>query len=196
VLARLAAEEREFKDTGAAAKHLAPLAQKLLCAAAPGDHNQAMMELGALVCHRQNPRCLLCPVARFCAGAAAGNAARLPRFSPRLVEKLAVNRLWLIHDGKLLLRRHASGARRLRDLHELPLAEPLVLKPLPETILAKKRRAISNQQIEETIHRAELTPALEARIRADGTLLWAPLSALSSLTLSGPHRKWISALLK
>jgi A/G-specific adenine glycosylase len=42
------------------------IAQQLLDVAAPGDHNQAMMELGALVCTPQKPLCPGCPVARYC----------------------------------------------------------------------------------------------------------------------------------
>ena len=33
----------------------------------PGDFNQSMMELGAMVCVPREPRCPLCPVAGFCA---------------------------------------------------------------------------------------------------------------------------------
>src|SRR5512141_98274 len=32
----------------------------------PGDFNQAMMELGALLCRSRSPQCLSCPVRRFC----------------------------------------------------------------------------------------------------------------------------------
>ena len=41
-------------------------AQALLAAARPGDSNQAMMELGAMVCVPREPRCLLCPVRKWC----------------------------------------------------------------------------------------------------------------------------------
>ena len=35
----------------------------------PGDHNQAVMELGALVCSPKQPRCIECPVRSTCASA-------------------------------------------------------------------------------------------------------------------------------
>jgi hypothetical protein len=66
---------------------------------------------------------------------------------------------------------------------------------LPDSqIIAKKRRTISNQQIEETIYRIRWTPALEERIGAVAELTWAPLSGLSALPLSGPHRKWVEEI--
>ena len=36
---------------------------------APGNHNQAVMELGALVCKPRNPSCMLCPISSHCASA-------------------------------------------------------------------------------------------------------------------------------
>ena len=47
---------------------------------APGDYNQALMELGALVClPGGEPLCGQCPLADLCAGRKAGRARDLPR---------------------------------------------------------------------------------------------------------------------
>ena len=45
---------------------LQTVAGKLLTPNSPGDWNQAMMELGAIVCTPRSPQCLLCPVNQFC----------------------------------------------------------------------------------------------------------------------------------
>ena len=50
----------------AAAEKLNAVAQSLVPAADPGDHNQAMMELGATVCLPRGPRCDVCPVVELC----------------------------------------------------------------------------------------------------------------------------------
>ena len=42
------------------------LADQLLATDQPGDHNQALMELGATVCRPKSPTCLVCPVQQFC----------------------------------------------------------------------------------------------------------------------------------
>src|SRR5271163_3083578 len=42
------------------------MANTLLDPRRPGDHNQAMMELGATVCLPRQPLCAACPVMRFC----------------------------------------------------------------------------------------------------------------------------------
>jgi len=53
-------------------------ADRLLDPNAPGDWNQAMMELGATVCTPRAPKCLLCPVAKHCEGRKRGIAESLP----------------------------------------------------------------------------------------------------------------------
>jgi A/G-specific adenine glycosylase len=42
-------------------------AEELLSPGRPGDFNQAMMELGAIVCLPRRPKCLMCPVFELCA---------------------------------------------------------------------------------------------------------------------------------
>ncbi|HEY2547266.1 MAG TPA: A/G-specific adenine glycosylase, partial [Candidatus Acidoferrum sp.] len=53
-------------------------AQELLDPKAASDWNQAMMELGAMVCTPRAPRCLLCPVAEFCRARQLGDPEALP----------------------------------------------------------------------------------------------------------------------
>jgi A/G-specific adenine glycosylase len=57
---------------------LAARAQQLSDPDAPGDWNQAMMELGATICLPQSPRCDVCPVRRFCRARTLGLANSLP----------------------------------------------------------------------------------------------------------------------
>lgn len=49
----------------------------------PGDHAQAMMDLGATICTPRNPLCGLCPLRRDCAGYAQGLQTSLPRKAPK-----------------------------------------------------------------------------------------------------------------
>jgi A/G-specific adenine glycosylase len=47
-------------------KEFSQLANQLLDTHHPGDHNQALMEIGALVCKPKNPTCLTCPLQNLC----------------------------------------------------------------------------------------------------------------------------------
>ena len=191
ILARLTGEGRLFRDGAEAAKHFTPLADALIVGADPGTHNQAMMELGATVCLRQNPRCPACPVAEFCVARKSGQPGKFPRLKPKRIERRSVTRIWCEHRGRLLLRRGHAQAKRLAGLHELPEAADLGVKPAPDALLAVKRRAITRFQITESIYRVKPPAALLRRIAKDQALEWVPRTRLDRITLSGPHRRWI-----
>lgn len=193
ILARLTANGTPFRDSATAAKTFAPLAEALLPASAPGDHNQAMMELGATVCLRQNPLCTVCPVLKFCVAGQCGDPEAYPRLAQKKIEQLTVIRVWCERDDSLLLHRAATGARRLASQHELPTAEQAGLAPAKITagrLLAKKKRSITRFQITESIY-----AAVAPRRKAGHELVWIALAELDAITVSGPHRRWIWELL-
>ena len=102
-------------------------------------------------------------------------------------------RVWCERDGKILLHRAGTDARRLAGQHELPTAAQAGLDPARVArgpLLAKKRRSITRFQITESIHAAA---APRGQLRAE--LVWVALTDLGALTLSGPHRRWVGGLL-
>ena len=192
ILARLTADATAFRDSASASKVFTPLAEALLPADTPGDHNQAMMELGATVCFRHKPLCLTCPVREFCTAANRGEPEAFPRLAPKQMEQRAVTRVWCERHGAILLHRSAAGARRFANIHELPTPEQVGLNPAKVArgpLLAKKRRGITRFQITESIH---ATPAPRGKLPAE--LVWVQLTELDSLTLSGPHRRWVAEI--
>ncbi|HEY4247501.1 MAG TPA: A/G-specific adenine glycosylase [Lacunisphaera sp.] len=195
ILARLTNEQTLFRNGSEAAKFFAPFAGRLIIGSDPGTHNQAMMELGATICFRQKPMCLVCPVATFCAGRKSGEPEKLPRLQPREIEQRSVNRAWCEIDGRLLLKRGHTAAKRLAGLHELPEFADLGLPhPDRKSLLAVKRRAITRFQIVESIHQVRTNAPLLKKIRADQSLEWVSLTELNQVTLSGPHKRWIAEI--
>ncbi|MDQ0195217.1 A/G-specific adenine glycosylase [Paenibacillus wynnii] len=100
------------------------LAAELIPEGAASHFNQALMELGALVCTPKSPRCLTCPVMEHCAGRLAGCETSLPVKTkakpPRPEERLAA----LIegrgaHAGRVLIRQRPSSGLLAR-MWELP----------------------------------------------------------------------------
>ncbi|WP_299650405.1 A/G-specific adenine glycosylase [uncultured Tateyamaria sp.] len=49
----------------------------------PGDHAQAVMDLGATICTPKSPACGICPWRDPCAGRIAGTAPELPKKTPK-----------------------------------------------------------------------------------------------------------------
>ncbi len=115
VLARLADE------SSPRASDLRDAAAALVDPARPGDFNQALMELGSLVCTPRSPACARCPVAGHCAARAAGTQEQrpAPRKTAPVPERDVATAVILAPDGRLLLRRRpATGL--LARMWELP----------------------------------------------------------------------------
>ena len=192
ILARLTNDERSFKNNGEAVKAFTNLADQVLDPENPGDHNQAMMELGATVCQKANPLCTICPVVQFCAAAAKGNAEALPRIQRKATEQVQIDRLWVVNDGRILLHRIPVDAKQLAGQYELPAIGHLGINKPKTKALATKTRSITHRRIKETIYPLETIPKLS--INKD--LHWLPFDQISQITLSGPHRRWIKELVE
>jgi A/G-specific adenine glycosylase len=84
VLARLFAVEDDASSSAGKARFW-DIARDLVSSAPgdPGDWNQALMELGAVVCTPRGPACEECPVRAFCAARARGLVDQLPRSSAK-----------------------------------------------------------------------------------------------------------------
>jgi len=67
ILSRLHNDSKAIDGTQSHS-HYEKLADQILSKKRPGDFNQAMMELGATVCKRRKPLCLLCPWQNSCLG--------------------------------------------------------------------------------------------------------------------------------
>jgi A/G-specific adenine glycosylase len=77
VLSRLGALRLDPRSA-AGARCLRSVAQALLDPSAPGDFNQALMELGATVCTPRAPRCAACPLRASCKARSLGTPEAFP----------------------------------------------------------------------------------------------------------------------
>jgi len=86
----------------------------------PGDFNQAVMELGALLCLPQNPRCPDCPLVGFCVANRRQWIGVLPRKQRRrAVEIVTRGVVGVHHHGQYLLHRRPERGL-LGGLWEFP----------------------------------------------------------------------------
>lgn len=191
ILARLTNDNRTFKSNGEAVTAFRSLADDLLNTENPGDHNQAMMELGATLCTKHKPLCTICPVVQFCQGAANGNTENIPTIQRKATIKVEIERLWLVQKGKLLLHRIPNNAKQLAGQYELPQTTQFDEPPKLGKLLATRSRGITNKRIKETIY----TPLNLTLVKESPPLHWIALDQLDTITLSGPHRRWINELL-
>jgi A/G-specific adenine glycosylase len=77
----------------------------------PGDWAQALMDLGATVCTPRQPACGDCPIKRWCAAAAAGDAETYPRKAAKPAKPERVGAAYFLSSGAsvLLVRRPDKG---------------------------------------------------------------------------------------
>jgi A/G-specific adenine glycosylase len=183
------------------------LAGALLPQGRAGDFNQALMELGALICTPKKPLCLQCPVRAQCAAFKQGEPTRYPEpvTRPSLTEVHTVAAL-AKRRGKVLLAELAPGAPRWGGLWVFPFVE----LGNGETGEAAATRALLTfaglqcaqvQRVTELTHhitRYKIQLALYACSAPAGSLQlreacagarWIALSALGDLPMPAPHRK-------
>jgi A/G-specific adenine glycosylase len=86
---------------------LTALAARLTPLKHPGDHAQAMMDLGATLCTPRSPACGICPVLDACAARAAGIQDRLPNKAAKTAKPVRLGYAYLARraDGAWLLER-------------------------------------------------------------------------------------------
>jgi A/G-specific adenine glycosylase len=103
--------------TGDAGAHVPAEADRLLDARQPGRWNQALMELGAVVCVPREPLCPACPVAVHCQAHRKGVQGDLPpvRKKPAMVRKERVL-LVIRRQGRILL----TPSPRVSGFWDLP----------------------------------------------------------------------------
>jgi len=161
---------------------------------AAGDHNQAMMELGATICTPKSPLCAVCPVYDLCR--TRGEHVTPPRGKQKshpAAYLLVTRKRGVTTD--VLLESRKSTARLMPGMLELP--------PLPVDAVADRepllrlRHAITNTNYYVSIY-AESGPhdtALRSEIKVSpDELLWHPVPQLHALPLTGLARKVLMRL--
>ncbi|MFQ5601245.1 MAG: hypothetical protein ACE5G2_11930, partial [Candidatus Krumholzibacteriia bacterium] len=118
VFSRLLAIDADV-DSTPVRRRLWELAARWAESSAPGDANQALMELGATLCTRRAPACGVCPLRRDCRARLQGRELALPRPRRRPGDAVHLAAALLRRRARLLLVRRCSG-RLLQDWWEVP----------------------------------------------------------------------------
>ena len=117
----------------------------------PGDMNQALMDLGSMVCTPgAAPLCGECPLRAYCAASAAGIQDLLPQMPEKKDRRIDEMTVFLIHDAGTIALRKRAPRGLLAGLYEYPNVPghltqqqaletvrgmgfaPLRIRPLPE----------------------------------------------------------------
>jgi len=172
---------------------------------AAGDHNQAMMELGATVCLPRAPLCLQCPVISMCR--TQGEHVTPPRAVQR--SRQAAYLLSLRKRGtatEVLLEQRADDASLMPGMYELP--------PLPQSAIEGRepvlrlRHSITNTNYYVQVYapqrfdpgaktkraQAAIHPLRKAVEHPDRELHWVRTARLPGIPMTGLTRKILQRL--
>ena len=108
VFARLLRIEEPI-NAPATKKRVWSIAESLVPKTNPGDYNQAVMELGALICTPKVPKCFVCPLRESCKAVQEADPEKLPiklaKKKPREVTHLVIA---IERNGKYLFEKRPS----------------------------------------------------------------------------------------
>jgi A/G-specific adenine glycosylase len=183
VLARVFAV-REAID-GAGLAQVWAYAERLQPARSGRAFNAGLMELGALICTPRAPKCVACPVERFCAAAASGAQEDFPVKKPRRrTARLAEPCALITRDGEVLLE-HQSGSR-WQGLWKLPALERIPEKR-PDLVI----------EYPFTHHRVTLSVYRQKAPRSQKPgREWHAIAGLAGVPLAAAHRRALERLLE
>lgn len=88
-----------------------------------GDFNQAMMELGAMVCTPKTPLCLFCPVQDNCEAFEQGTVNDLPVKTTKVSKKIIKQHVYIIKNNENEYLIEQRTAKLLNNMWEFPMYE-------------------------------------------------------------------------
>lgn len=201
VLARLYADFLPI-NLSDAASHYLELAQDLLDKQHPGTFNQAMMELGAMVCKPTKPDCTLCPINKECLAYKKGIQEQLPVKIPKPpVRNRFFNYLCIEIEGKVALKKRQKGdiwqgmydfpliEKQTEGLHQVEVEQFLEL-PISNMQLVKKiSHKLTHQNLYICFYKIDTSLTM---LNFAKDYIFVPIGALDDY----PHPKPIEIFLK
>jgi len=195
-------------------KSLWEMAEALLPSQRAGDFNQALMELGALVCTPNGADCLHCPVQFCCPTSAQGKQQEIPVRSKKMEYQQTTEAVVLVARAQRFLVRKCLPGERWAGLWDFPRYS------LDDTPTGEQHRcqalqqklqddyglsttvASMDQEIRHAVTRFRITLSCYRTLRVRGRLkknrrecCWASADEIRDLPLSATGRKIAQRLL-
>lgn len=193
VILRLEGQELAASDKAADRLVWSRAGELVEAAVEPGEFNEALMELGALVCTPRNPACGLCPWEKSCQARADGTQDQIP------VAQSAIARRVLYCDS--LVVRDGAGRMLLEQRGPVGLWASLWQAPTSErddrhaeagelqTLFAATGLARAGEFVHQTTHREVRFRLWRAATASDRGRRWALVSDLDGLGISSAQRR-------
>jgi A/G-specific adenine glycosylase len=188
VLARFWNINHLFDTKEASLKYLKSIAEQCFDSSHHALYNEGIMEFGATLCLPKNPRCLSCPLSSHCQAHIHGNVQGIPRFKITTYRNVCKARGIFSRKDEIWLspmNHQTHTTSPIWEFPEISLSNRDTMRP----IFTGKRSIGHTHFIEKFYVLAFLA---EIAISLHGQ--WFLLETLNHITMSGPHRKWLSKL--
>ena len=183
-------------------KDLWQFAEAVLPKRRTGDFNQALMELGAVVCTPRSPTCCSCPVSDWCPTRIQHRQQEIPNLPSRIKYTEIQEAIVLVkRRGKYLVRQCRDGERwaGLWDFPRYPLSEPTAEQELQRLIQSDHglvtRIESANVTIKHAVTKYRITLQCFQTSDVSGRLCqrrfvrWASSADIADLPMSVTGRK-------
>lgn len=188
-------------------KALWPIAETLTPKASVAQFNQAMMDLGSLICTRSKPKCDECPLQSGCLAYSLNEQANFPQKKPKKItpEKSTIMVIPRVNNKVLMEKRPPTGIWgglwcfvEIAQLKELPaLLGTLNLKATNEQMLPEFRHTFSHFHLDITpviVDCEKLAATTPNEINEIDQQQWYDLTKQSSVGLAASTKKLITLL--
>jgi A/G-specific adenine glycosylase len=156
---------------------------------APGDWNQALMELGATVCTPSRPTCGTCPLSTECRARSLGLQETLPVHKPRPQRIDLLQVVWVpVFEDRLGLRRIESGPWWV-GMWEFPRVSQGQEDDLRSWVGEAQLESLGDVRHTVTRHRIHIRAFLARPESASRELRWVEAERLEDLPMPAPQRR-------
>ena len=165
-------------------------------------YTQGLMDLGASLCARREPKCLRCPLNSSCVAYTNGRTDELPsRAVKREVPQRETQMLLLIADGKILLEKRPPAGiwGSLWSLPEVPVGTDVMMVATLSYGVTSGKAKIGTKLVHGfthyslTIHPVEITVSKRTLMAMEPGAMWLDFSDALAAALPAPVKKLLTA---
>ncbi|WP_394245288.1 A/G-specific adenine glycosylase [Vibrio astriarenae] len=168
-------------------------------------YNQAMMDMGAMVCTRSKPKCSLCPISDVCKANAQGNPLNYPGKKPK--KEKPIKETWFVmahYQGEVWLEQRPQtgiwgGLFCFPQSEHTDITGSLDQLGIDQSSIAEQRTLIAFRHTFSHYH-LDITPVLVELtqqpnvIMEDNQGLWYNLSQPKEIGLAAPVKQLLESL--
>ena len=178
----------------------------------PGDFNEALMDMGAMVCIPGQPRCEVCPLSGVCKAKAAGKETSIPLRLTKKEAPVEPITVFVVRAGEFYLLHKRPSKGLLAGMWEFPncvgeggqgketlTAELSAIGVRAEEVsgpVQQIRQVFSHKVWQMTVYKVSAEKDAVADTCLPSGWRWVPVTELADYNLAGPHNRILGEMVR